>query len=138
MQSTGLAVVWGAPKCGKSFWTFDVLMHVALGGSIVAGVSGRERSCIAPSKARKASGTASKPSDRPRCRRPTAATHPSISWRRRSAWSESKGIHRRYQQATPQAEPVAVCIDTLNRSLDGSESSDEDMDGLRSRSRRHP
>ena len=31
MQSTGLAVVWGAPKCGKSFWTFDVLMHVALG-----------------------------------------------------------------------------------------------------------
>ena len=31
MQSTGLAVVWGAPKCGKSFWTFDALMHVALG-----------------------------------------------------------------------------------------------------------
>jgi hypothetical protein len=26
----GLAVVWGPPKCGKSFWTFDVAMHVAL------------------------------------------------------------------------------------------------------------
>src|ERR1700724_394853 len=27
----GLTVVWGPPKCGKSFWTFDVMMHVALG-----------------------------------------------------------------------------------------------------------
>jgi hypothetical protein len=26
----GLIVVWGPPKCGKSFWTFDVVMHVAL------------------------------------------------------------------------------------------------------------
>src|SRR5262245_55270520 len=28
---TGLVVVWGPPKCGKSFWTFDLVMHVALG-----------------------------------------------------------------------------------------------------------
>src|SRR5262245_58944472 len=27
----GLVVVWGPPKCGKSFWTFDLMMHVALG-----------------------------------------------------------------------------------------------------------
>jgi hypothetical protein len=27
----GLGVVWGPPKCGKSFWTFDLVMHVALG-----------------------------------------------------------------------------------------------------------
>jgi hypothetical protein len=27
----GLAIIWGPPKCGKSFWTFDLLMHVALG-----------------------------------------------------------------------------------------------------------
>src|SRR5262249_33922404 len=26
----GLAVVWGEPKCGKSFWTFDAVMHVVL------------------------------------------------------------------------------------------------------------
>jgi hypothetical protein len=24
-------VVWGPPKCGKSFWTFHMVMHVALG-----------------------------------------------------------------------------------------------------------
>jgi hypothetical protein len=27
----GLVVVWGPPKCGKSFWTYDLSMHVALG-----------------------------------------------------------------------------------------------------------
>ena len=31
LPRSGLAVVWGPPKCGKSFWTFDLLMHVALG-----------------------------------------------------------------------------------------------------------
>ena len=27
----GLCVAWGPPKCGKSFWAFDLAMHVALG-----------------------------------------------------------------------------------------------------------
>jgi AAA domain-containing protein len=27
----GLTVVWGPPKCGKSFWLMDALLHVALG-----------------------------------------------------------------------------------------------------------
>src|SRR5262249_40440692 len=27
---TGLVVVWGPPKCGKSFWAFDAVMHIAL------------------------------------------------------------------------------------------------------------
>ena len=27
----GLCVVWGPPKCGKSFLVFDLMMHVALG-----------------------------------------------------------------------------------------------------------
>jgi hypothetical protein len=31
LPRTGLAVVWGPPKCGKSFWTFDLVVHVAPG-----------------------------------------------------------------------------------------------------------
>ena len=27
----GLSVIWGPPKSGKSFWTFDLTMHVCLG-----------------------------------------------------------------------------------------------------------
>ena len=30
-QQTGLAVVWGPPASGKSFWTFNAAMHIALG-----------------------------------------------------------------------------------------------------------
>ena len=26
----GLVAVWGPPKCGKSFWTFDLVLHIAL------------------------------------------------------------------------------------------------------------
>ena len=29
----GLGVVWGAKKCGKSFWVFDLFMHVVTGRS---------------------------------------------------------------------------------------------------------
>ena len=28
---TGIVVIWGKPKCGKSFWTFDAMLHVAIG-----------------------------------------------------------------------------------------------------------
>lgn len=31
LPETGLAVVWGPPQSGKSFWAFDAAMHVALG-----------------------------------------------------------------------------------------------------------
>ena len=27
----GIAAVWGPPKCGKSFWAFDLALHSALG-----------------------------------------------------------------------------------------------------------
>jgi AAA domain len=27
----GIVIIWGPPKCGKTFWTFDLEMHIALG-----------------------------------------------------------------------------------------------------------
>ena len=33
LPRVGLVVVWGPPKCGKSFWTYDLVMHVAIGRS---------------------------------------------------------------------------------------------------------
>jgi hypothetical protein len=31
LPRVGVAIVWGRPKSGKTFWTFDLEMHVALG-----------------------------------------------------------------------------------------------------------
>ena len=31
LPAEGLVIVWGPPKQGKSFWTFDLLMHATLG-----------------------------------------------------------------------------------------------------------
>jgi AAA domain len=31
LPSRGLAVIWGPPKCGKSFWATDIGLHIALG-----------------------------------------------------------------------------------------------------------
>jgi hypothetical protein len=31
IPSEGQTAVWGKPKCGKSFWVFDLVMHIALG-----------------------------------------------------------------------------------------------------------
>src|SRR5262245_32183999 len=31
IPKTGIVLIWGPPKCGKSFWTFDMMMHVPLG-----------------------------------------------------------------------------------------------------------
>jgi hypothetical protein len=33
IPSEGQTTVWGKPKCGKSFWVFDLVMHIALGWS---------------------------------------------------------------------------------------------------------
>jgi AAA domain len=31
LPRTGMVVVWGPPKCGKSFWTYDLVMHIVTG-----------------------------------------------------------------------------------------------------------
>jgi hypothetical protein len=31
LPRAGLVVAWGPPKCGKSFWVYDLVMHVACG-----------------------------------------------------------------------------------------------------------
>ena len=121
----GLAVIYGPPKCGKSFWCFDLLMHVACGwdyrglrvngGPIVycalEGVEGFKRRVEAFRRAYSDAKGAPfylmfAPLDLIRDHKPLIA----------SIRTQLGGVY-----------PVAVAIDTLNRSLVGSESRDEDM-----------
>jgi RecA-family ATPase len=127
LPRSGLAVVWGPPKCGKSFWAFDLLMHVALGweyrghrvvsGPIVycalEGAEGFRKRIEAFRQAKLAEGDASPPF--------YLMTAPL------GLVQDANTFLRDLRTQLSDQKPVAVCIDTLNRSLAGSESSDEDM-----------
>jgi hypothetical protein len=120
----GLVIVWGPPKCGKSFWVFDLVMHVALGwqyrgrrvqqGPIVycafEGQSGfearKEAFCIQHSI-----------DDAPFYLEPVTL----------DLVANHKELIAVIRQQLSGQTPVAIVLDTLNRSLRGSESSDEDM-----------
>jgi hypothetical protein len=118
----GLIVIWGPPKCGKSFWIFDLVMHIALGwtyrgrkvraGSVVylalEGHAGFHRRVAA---FRKSHSVVDAPFHLITTRTDLVRDHLVLI-------------------AAIRAEsvtPAAVVVDTLNRSLPGSESKDEDM-----------
>lgn len=124
---TGLVVVWGPPKCGKSFWTFDLTLHVALnwsyrgrkvlGGPIVyCAFEGQE------GYGRRAEAF-----------RHNLPEHADpipfylIPARMSFAKDHAELITAINAQLGTGTKPVAVVLDTLNRSLEGSESDDKDM-----------
>jgi hypothetical protein len=123
----GLVVVWGPPKCGKSFWTYDLVMHIALGweyrgrcvdrGPVVYIACEGERGLGARTEAfrqRKLSETAE------------AIPFFLIATRLDLA-EEHEELTRDIRVQIGDSAPVAIVIDTLNRSIRGSESRDEDM-----------
>jgi len=121
----GLSVIWGPPKCGKSFWTLDVAMSVALGteyrgrrvhqGPVIycafEGQSGIQQRIEAYRQRYLAEGAIGIPFYLQPVTMDLVEEHQDLISEIRSA-----GV-----------SPVAVVLDTLNRSLRGSESSDEDM-----------
>jgi hypothetical protein len=123
----GLVVVWGPPKCGKSFWTMDVALHVALdweyrgravhGGAVVycafEGQSGYGKRAEAF-----------------RLRNLPAHTGPvpfHLVATPMNFGAQYRELIDAIRIALDGTKPVAVVLDTLNRSLVGSESDDKDM-----------
>jgi AAA domain len=126
IPKAGLVVVWGPPKCGKSYWIFTVMLHVALGreyrgrrvqqGMVVyLALEGQDGfgARAAAFRSRYLDGTGDAPDF--------------------FLIKERTDLVRDHQAliqciATQcEGEPTAVVIDTLNRSLAGSESDDKDM-----------
>lgn len=122
---TGLIVIWGKPKCGKSFWAFDVAMHISgdveyrgrrvqAGHVVYLALEGGEgfRGRIEAFRQRHHWADKSEfylITDRLDLVRDNAALIEAI------------------RSQLDSHTPVLVVIDTLNRSLAGSESKDEDM-----------
>jgi RecA-family ATPase len=129
----GVVVIWGKPKCGKTFWTFDLEMHVALGwpyrGRRVEQGLALHIACegVAGLGARKEAWReyhldcgydADELDDAPfyLCKETTLDLVSDVD-------AVAKAIAEQFDDA-----PIRVItIDTLNRSLKGSESKDEDM-----------
>jgi hypothetical protein len=123
----GLVVIWGQPKCGKSFWTFDLMLHVALGwdyrghrvrqGDVVYIACEGERGLAARAAA---------------FRRRHIAEDGSVPTfhllaTRLDLVADQQPLIDDITAQLGETKPTAVVIDTLNRSIAGSESSDEDM-----------
>jgi AAA domain len=122
----GLIVAWGAPKCGKSFWTFDLTLHIALGweyrgrrvqqGPVVycafeggSGYNGRAEAF--------------------RQRHLPQEPEPFDFYlldAQIDLVADHAAIMAAIRTQTGRA-PACVVLDTLNRSLAGSESNDKDM-----------
>lgn len=127
LPRTGLAVVWGPPKCGKSFWLYDVCMHIALGweyrgrkvdqGNVVYLVLEGESGYAARVQAFRQRFIGGAPT-----------TIPLYDIVTRIDLTKDHVQLIKDVKAQLGDQPLAVmAIDTLNRSLHGSENSDEDM-----------
>ena len=127
MPMGGFTVVYGPPKCGKTFWLFDVLMHIALGwdyrdrrtqqGSVVYCLFEGQSHFPARVEAFREKFLTEQQDEIPFYLMPTKL--------------ELVKDHQRLIDAIKAygrgSTPAVVTLDTLNRSFTGSESSDEAM-----------
>jgi hypothetical protein len=121
-----LTVVYGSPKCGKTFWTFDLGMHIALGreyrghlveyGSVVYIASEGQRGLTARAVAFQKKRMT--PEDDPPFH--LLATRLDLV-----NDVDVLGVDIASQLGAGKCS--AIVIDTLNRTFKGSESKDEDM-----------
>jgi len=120
----GLVVVWGPPKCGKSFKVFDMFMHVALGWRY------RDRDVVQGDVVYLALEGAKGFTNRIeafRQRNDITTSDPPffLITNRTNLIADHRALIEAIRAETPN--PKTVVLDTLNRSLVGSESKDEDM-----------
>lgn len=127
IPKTGLVVVYGPPKCGKTFWLFDVLMHIALGwdyrgrrthqGGVVYCLFEGQDGFAARKEAFQQRFLSEYVDEIPFVLMPTkielVKDHPRLI---ETILTQNNGMI-----------PAVVTLDTLNRSFTGSESSDEAM-----------
>jgi hypothetical protein len=123
----GLVVAWGPPKCGKSFWAFDLAMHVALGRAY----RGRRvhQGAVVYAALEGGDGFRAR-AEAFRLRHLPAGPGPIdfyLMTARINLAADYAELIRDIRAQLDRLNPVLVVLDTLNRSLAGSESDDKDM-----------
>jgi hypothetical protein len=123
----GLCVFWGPPKCGKSFLVFDLMMHIALGwkyrgrrvrqgAAVYCGLEG----CAAFKNRIEAFRLTHLPDNAGEVPFHLMASPIGLV-------ADHAALIASIRIALGDIKPTAIAIDTLNRSLAGSESDDRDM-----------
>jgi AAA domain len=123
----GLVDIWGPPKCFKSFWTLDVMFHVAMGWEY------RDRYVHQGTVVYCAFEWAHGYKKRIEALRRHHELDPSIVVPlyimpgQANLITEHKLLIQELQVQLGKDRPAVVVLDTLNKSLIGSESKDQDM-----------
>ena len=124
LASTGLTVIWGPPKCGKSFWALDLGLHIALGWEY-RGHKVQQTTVVYVALEGRYGFPARIEAFRQRHNVDDAPFYLLLT-----ALDLSKQVDALIASIQAQlgaTQPGVIFIDTLNRSLVGSESKDEDM-----------
>jgi hypothetical protein len=120
----GLTIVWGPPKCGKSFLCFDMAMHIALGRPY------RDRRVIQGAVVYLALEGGGGFANRVEAwRQRHVIDGAPVPFHLLAESVDLVGDHRKLIDVIRQAAvaPAVIFIDTLNRALVGDENKPEDM-----------
>ena len=127
IPATGLVVIWGPPKSGKSFWVFDAVMHNALGWKY-RGRRVRQGPVVYCAMEGLAGYGARLEAFRQRHLKNNNTPVPFyLVSSPMTLVSDRAKLTAQIKVTLGNAKPVAIVLDTLNRSIGGSESEDRDM-----------
>ena len=124
VPNVGLVVVWGAPKCGKSFYIFDMVAHIAAGWEyrqrrvkqcpvVYFALEGQEGFVARVEAFRRVHRVADIPFY--------------LSADRIVLPQDGEAVVTSIRAQFPDVTPGVVVLDTLNRSIAGSENDPNDM-----------
>jgi hypothetical protein len=124
----GLVVVWGPPKCGKSFWTFDIAMHPALGWDYRGKRVQPGTVCYVACEGERGLGARTEAFRQQKLGETDDVDPPfSLLTTRLDLVADADELIADIRAGIGAEHCAAIVIDTLNRSIPGSESRDEDM-----------
>jgi hypothetical protein len=127
IPASGLVVVWGPPKSGKSLWALDAVMHVALGWEY-RGRRVREGPVVYCAMEGLAGYGARLEAFRQRHLKNHNTPVPFYLVGSPMTLVSDRGeLVAQIKLTLGNAKPVTIVLDTLNRSIGGSESDDRDM-----------
>jgi RecA-family ATPase len=120
-----LSVIWGRPKCGKTFWCLDLAMHIALGETFHGKkvTQGHVVYCALEGK----SGISKRIEAYRQYKLNNRTPDFSLMRTPLQMIADHETLIADIHSQVGEKNPAAIFIDTLNRSIDGSENEDKIM-----------